>query len=205
MGTFYFFHKFSNKNSASLIIALRFSSDSSTAAAASLGCCRVLEHLVGEEVGEESNRLIILQNGLLASLSRRCLLRNFPVNDALLELLGQLLLLLFFGVLGHLVQHTRHLSRALVHIDGIVLLSLLISEDLQALRAAIRFLPLLILNHHVLVLLGEHFPGGQVDGDLSLEILLLLCLGLSLQRLHALLVLSLSKLLHFHELVLLFF
>lgn len=109
---------------------------------------------------------------------------------------------LLLCVLGHLVQHSRHLSRSLIDINGIILLGLLIREHLHA-TSAIGLLLLFVLDHHVLVLLREHLAGRDIDGQLPLRFLLLLDCRNLLQLFLTLLVFFLRNQLHFFQFILL--
>ena len=163
----------------------------------------VLDHLVGEEVREECDGCVVLRDGFLSGLGSRCVLVDFLLNNALLKLLCLLLLSLGLGVLFHLVKHTRHLARTLIHVDSILLLCLLIGEHLQAIASAVSFLSLLILYHHVFILFSEHFTRCQVNSNLPLGLLFFFDLGLCLQLLQSLLIFFLSNSLHFDQLILL--
>ena len=160
--------------------------------------------MLGEQVSEDGHGGVVLQDGGLTGGGARGRFVYLLLQDVCFQIFDSLLLLLFLCVLLHLVKHSRHLSRSLVDIDSIILFCLLIGEDLHSRSAALVALSLLILYHHAFVLLSEHFPGCDINGQLSLGLFLLLDFCLLIELLLSLLVFFLCDGLHFCQFILLF-
>lgn len=98
-----------------------------------------------------------------------------------------------------LVKELGHVARALVNVDGVILLGLLVSNHLEVGFSAILLLLLVVFDHLLLVLLGQHFLLGEVDGPLLLGLFLFLEFSLLRQSLELLRPLLLFLLLHLLE------
>jgi len=130
--------------------------------------------LLGQEAREDCHGSIVFLNGTLTSLGAwRGLCKLFH-EYFIFDFFSQILLSLLFGVLGHLVEHSGHFTRSFIDVNCVILFGLLVSEDLHTALSTILCLPLFILDHHTLILLGEHLPSSDIDRDLSLSLLLLL-------------------------------
>lgn len=161
--------------------------------------------LLGKQVRKNGDGRVILQDGSLASSGARRLLVDLLLQDACFHILDCLFSFLFLSILLHLVKHSRHFSWSLVDVDSVILFSLLIGKDLHSRSSTFVSFPLLVLHHHLLVLLGEHFPCGDINGNLPLSSLFLFDFGLLIELLLSFLIFFLSDCLHFRQFILLLF
>lgn len=164
-----------------------------------------LLNLLGKEAWEDCHGSIVFLNGTLTSLSAwRGLCKLFH-EYLVFDFFSQILLSLLFGVLGHLVQHSGHFTRSFIDVNSVILFSLLVSEDLHTATSTILSLPLFILDHHTLILLGEHLPSSDIDRHLSLSLLLLLDFCLLLELRLPLFIFFFRNGLHSYKFILFFF